>query len=266
MNITVEFTDVEVEALSELRSRYLDALLEAQEALIEVMIGTAQGHLMRVHGEIAGYGISREGTLLELFIVEEYLPAAHLLFRRLVKERSIQRAWVKSFDHVLLACAMDIQISTRVMGILVRELVKRELPRLPGISYQQRAAVADDAQRLLAVEGNVFRDPARLTAAIAAGRIRVFEQGERLVAFGLLKPVVPGRPHVDLGLVVDTPFRRRGYAAYVLRDLIEHCEQQGLIPISGCAADNLASINLGLRVGFVSRYRLLETSFAPAQG
>lgn len=262
MNIRFELSPATLDELTELRRAHLDSLLEAQEAMLEVRVASGRGYLLRAHEALAGYAIVDGDTLLEFAVLDGYLPASHLLFRKLVARLGVQRAWVKTFDHVLLSCALDIQVGVHVLGILVRQLVRRELPRLPDIRYTQRGAEARDLPRLLAVDGNVFNHPERLAAAIGLGRVRVFERDERLVAFGLLKPVRPGRPHVDVGLVVDKPFRSRGYAAYVLRDLADYCEGQGLVPISGCAADNLPSINLGLRVGFVSRYRLLEVRFA----
>ncbi len=261
MNVRLELSASSLDELAELRRAHLDALLEAQEALLEVRVASGRGYLMRVRGEVAGYAIVDGDTLLELAVRDAHLPVSHLLFRQLVAALRVERAWIKTFDHAFLACALDIQVGVRVLGILVRQLVRRDLPQLPGVRYTQRAGEERDLPRLLAVDGNVFNHPERLAAAILAGRVRVFEQDERLVAFGLLKPVRPDRPHVDVGLVVDKPFRSRGYAAYALRDLADYCEGQGLVPISGCAADNLASINLGLRVGFVSRYRLLEVRF-----
>lgn len=264
MNVRLELEMTTLEALAELRGAHLDSALEAQEALLEVKIRNARCYYLRARGEVAGYALLNEDALLEFVVRDPFLPVSHLLFRQLVAALRVRRAWIKTFDHLFLACALDIQVGVKVLGILVRQLVRRELPQLPGVRYTERAAEERDLPRLLAVDGNVFNHPERLAAAIRAGWVRVFEQDERLIGFGLLKPVVPGRPHVDVGLVVHEAFRSRGYAAYALRDLAAHCEAQGLIPISGCAADNFASINLGLRVGFVSRYRLLEVEFPPS--
>jgi GNAT superfamily N-acetyltransferase len=263
MNVSLTIEPASLAELAELRELYLDGLLGAQEAFLEAAIADGYGLKLMVHEQLAGYALVSVGTLLEFFVRDAFLPRSHLIFRKLVHEAKIERALVKSFDHLALACALDIQVEVKVLGILVRDLVKRALPQLPGVHYTQRSAQPQDLPHLLAVQGSPFDNLARLAAAIAAGRVRVFEQGDRLVAFGVLKPVIAGRAQVDVGLVVDNPFRRRGYAAYVLRDLVEFCEERGLEPISGCAADNQASINLGLRVGFVSRYRLLELRFVP---
>lgn len=265
MNIRPTFQSVPLAELGELRRDYLDGLLAAQEALLEVLVHQADCFTIHAKGELAGYFVlhEREG-LVEYHVRLDFLPYSHLILRKLVTEKRVRCALVKSFDHTLLACALDIQTSVHVRGILVRDFLERELPELPSIRYRERLAEERDLPRIRAVDQQVFTHPERLLAVIRAGAMHLFEQDEALVGFGIIRPVIPGRPDVDLGLAVDAPFRNKGYAAYFLRDMARYCERSGLVPISGCAAENEASIRLGLRVGFVSRYRLLEVRFEVA--
>jgi len=265
MNIRPTFLPVSIELLRDLRNDYLDRLLAAQEALLEVLVQQAQGFSISARGELLGYLIlhEREG-LLEFYVRPEFQAYSHLIFRKFVLERGVRTALVKSFDHLLLACAMDIQTTVRVRGILVRDFVRRELPEIPRIRYSERPAEDRDLPRIRGIDQQVFTHPERLTAVIRAGAMRLFERDDALLGFGIIRPVIAGRPEVDLGLAVDAPFRNKGYAVYFLRDMAEFCLQSGLIPIGGCAAENEASIRLGSRVGFVSRYRLLEVGFESA--
>jgi len=262
MNIQPRFLPVRLADLGALRNDYLDRLIAGQEALLEVLIQRAQCFSIFAKGETAGYFIvhDREG-LLEFHVRPEFQAYAHLLFRRFVLEKDVRIAQVKSFDHLLLACAMDIQTSVRVRGILVRDFIRRPLPEIARIRYQERAAEARDLPRVRAIDQRVFTDPERLAAVIDAGAMRLFERDDQLAGFGIIRPVIAGRPEVDLGLAVDAAFRNKGYAVYFLRDMAECCLRRGLVPISGCAADNEASIRLGSRVGFVSLYRLLDVRF-----
>jgi GNAT superfamily N-acetyltransferase len=262
MNIQATFLPVSIEQIRPLRDDYLDRLLAAQEALIEVLVQQGQCFAISAKGQIAGYSILHEQEgLLEFHVLEHFQAYAHLLLRRFVLEHRVRAALVKSFDHLLLACAMDIQTSVRVRGILVRNYIPRQLPIIPRIRYGQRPAEERDLARVRALDQQVFTHPERLAAVIRAGAMRLFERDLALIGFGIIRPVIAGRPEVDLGLAVDAPFRNKGYAIYFLRDMANFCLQSGLVPISGCAADNEASIRLGSRVGFVSRYRLLEVRF-----
>lgn len=265
MNIRPTFLPVSLDELQELRNEYLDRLLAAQEALIEVLVQQARCFSIFAKGRVAGYLILHEGEgLLEFYVTSEFQPYAHLLLREFVRRHRVRSALVKSFDHLLLACALDIQTSVSVRGILVRDFVPRALPSIPRLRYRERIAEERDLPRIHAVDQRVFTHPERLTAVVRAGAVHLFERDEAecaLIGFGIIRPVIAGRPEVDLGLAVDAPFRNKGYAVYCLRDLAQHCLQRGLVPISGCAAENEASIRLGSRVGFVSRYRLLDVRF-----
>jgi GNAT superfamily N-acetyltransferase len=262
MNIRATFLPVSLEQIRDLRNDYLDRLLAAQEAVIEVLAQRAQCFSISAKGQVFGYVIRHEQEgLLEFYVTEHFQAYAHLLLRRFVLEHDVRSALVKSFDHLFLACVMDIQTSVRVRGILVRNYIPRALPHIPRIRYRERTAEERDLTRVRAVDQQVFTDPERLSAVIRAGAMRLFERDLDLVGFGIIRAVIAGRPEVDLGLAVDAPFRNKGYAVYLLRDMAEFCLRSGLVPISGCAAENEASIRLGSRVGFVSRYRLLEVRF-----
>ena len=271
MNIRPTFLPVSLDELRDLRSDYLDRLLAAQEALLEVLVQQAQCFSILAKGEVAGYFIlhEREG-LIEFHVKQEFQAYAHLLLREFVHRQRVRSALVKSFDHLFFACAMDIQTSARVRGILVRDFVPRALPKISRIRYRERLAEERDLARIRAIDQRVFTHPERMGAVIRAGAMHLFErehelEAERtLIGFGIIRPVIAGRPEVDLGLAVDAPFRNKGYAVYFLRDMAQYCLQRGLVPISGCAAENEASIRLGSRVGFVSRYRLLDVRFEPA--
>ena len=262
MNIRPTFQRVELEAIRELRERYLDGLLKGQEALLEVLVPHAEPYAILAKGETAGYFIVHEGNvLIEYFVTDEYLAYTHNFLREFIALKRIRSALVKSFDHMFLACAMDVQVGVRSKGVLVRDYIPRKLPEIPSIRYTQRTATEEDLPRVKAVDQPVFTHPERLRAVIRGGCMRLFEHEGRVVGFGIIRPIIPGRPEVDLGIAVDRPFRNKGHAIYILRAMAEYCAAHGLEATAGCSIENWASIKMGLRVGFVSFYRLLELSF-----
>lgn len=262
MNVRPTFQRVEFSAISELRERYLEGLLKGQAALLEVLVPHGEHYVIVVRGETAGYFIVHEGSvLIEYFALDEYLAYTHEFLRAFIVQKRIRGALVKSFDHMFLACAMDAQVRVHVKGVLVRDYIPRSLPEIASIRYTQRMAVEEDLPRVRAVDQPIFTHPERLLAVIRAGCMRLFEQEEKLVGFGIVRPVIPGRPEVELGIAVDRPFRNKGHAIYMLRDMAEYCAANGLVAIAGCSAENSASIKMGLRVGFVSLYRLFELTF-----
>jgi ribosomal protein S18 acetylase RimI-like enzyme len=245
-----------------LRERHLDGLIAAQDALLEILVRDGRVHHIVVRDEVIGYAVVQDTTVLEFFVVPERDYYAHMLLPRLAEQVGIDRALVKTFDHVFLTAALfnSTKDKVGVRGVLVRDYVKRELPAIARIEYIRRTARPDDLPAITAVEQQIFTNAERLRWAVDQGYIELFERptGGPLIGFGLMRPVIDGRPDTEVGVVVDPVCRNKGYAMYMLRDMVEHCLDRGLVPVSGCARTNAASIRMGTRIGFTGRYLLLE--------
>ena len=247
-----------------LRERYLDGLIAGQDALLEILVRDGRVHHIVVEDEIIGYAVVTDRALTEYFVVPEREYDAYLILPHLVEQLGIQKALVKTFDHVLLMSALfhseDGKVGVR--GVLVRDYIKRALPEIPEIEYSQRTATLDDMPAIQAIDQPVFTNPERLRFVVSQGFVELFERpaalGGQLVGFGLMRPVIEGRPHVEVGVAVDPAYRNKGYAMHMLRDVVEHCIARGLIPVSGCARSNEPSIRMGTRMGLTARYLLVE--------
>lgn len=263
MNILPTFTEVpSLTDVEGLRQAHWDGLPHAQDALLEVLVSSGRYYVVSAKGRVVGYYIVHGGdTLIEYHVSPSFAVYAHLLLPQIVAEHGLRRALVKTFDHLFLAAALDLQVGVEVLGFLTREYLPRELPDVPRVRYTQRVATLDDLPRIQAVDQQVFSHPERLREVVQAGQMELFESDGALVGFGILRPVIPGRPDVELGIAVDAPFRNRGYAVYMLRDMAEQCLRQGGRPITGSSVHNKASMHMGLRVGFAPRYRLVELRF-----
>lgn len=249
------------EAIAAMRGRYLDGLLEAQDALIEGIAGGADTFEIRIGDESVGYFLVADGALVEMFVEEPWEWLAQELFQRFVEAFAVTSAIVKTYDHLLMACAADLQRKVEMMGVLIRHYVPRPLPDIPRIRYRERVAEPADLERLWAVEQDAFTHRERLAFVVERGWVRIFERDDAVVGFGLRRPIISGRPHMEVGIAIDAPFRNKGYAVFILRDLVEGCLADGLVPVSGCARENEASIRAGVRIGFRSRYRILRFVF-----
>lgn len=263
MNLPFEFVAIAtLDEIADLRARHLDTLLEAQELLLEVWIAESRAFLVVAHGAKCGYFIVHPARgLLEFHLEQPYWIFADAVLRGIVERGLAQRAWVKSFDHLFLSASLGLQPEVRVAGLLVRDYQPRPLPALDRIRFTARPATFADMPRIERLDQEVFTDHERLRRLVADERMTLFENDEGLVGFGILQPVIPGRPDVDIGLAVAGKFRRRGYAVYIFRWLVEHCLERGLRPIAGCAAENTPSRTMGERIGMSARYRLLELAY-----
>lgn len=72
-----------------------------------------------------------------------------------------------------------------------------------------------------------------------------------------------GGGHAEIGVITNSAYRGKGYAAQIVSHLIKHCVDEKIIPQWSCNADNRASLSTGLRLGFEvnSYYTLLVPTF-----
>ncbi|HVJ92414.1 MAG TPA: GNAT family N-acetyltransferase [Labilithrix sp.] len=265
MVISTDFPELtSLDDVRDLRTSYLDALPKAQDALLETIVATGRVFGIVAQNRLGGYFVVVDDKLVEYHVSPELETSAHLLFPKFVLENGIRSALVKTFDHVFLSCALDIGERVTVRGVLVRDYVRRELPDVDRIRYTRRTATRDDLPRVIAVEQDVFTHPERLRTVVENGHVELFEHDGELIGFCLLRPVIAGRPDIEVGIAIDTKYRNKGYAIYMLREAADLCTARGLNPVSGCARTNEPSIRTGLRVGFSGRYRLIEIRFRDA--
>lgn len=262
MNVRPTFAPVSAAEAAPLRREYLEQLPYAQDAFLEARINDALFTHIEARGKTIGYcAQSKDHTLLEFHLREESVTLAQTVFPKMARGQGLRDALIKSFDHLALSCALDLSREVTVKGMLVRDYCPQPLPCLPHIQYSVRAAVIDDLPTVLALEQEVFSHPQRLRSVIENREMLLFENERAVLAFGILRPVLEGGNDVEVGIAVDRPFRGKGYAAFILRDLIEHCLRSGKNPISGCSIENTASILLGQRIGLCARHRLLQVRF-----
>ena len=262
MNVLFDVQTRSLDSLQELREEYLQACAFAQDAFLEALVQNAQVFVLERKGHNLGYcALTQDKVLVEFHLTEAAIYLAQSVFPKLVEKLQIRKALIKSFDFLALSNCLDLARTTSVAGMLVRKYVPQPLPQLPHIAYTTRKARPSDLPSVLALDQDVFTHPERMSSVIEQGQMLLFEKQERLVGFGILRPVIAGRNDVEVGIAIDPSFRNRGYAAYVLRDLVEYCIKQGHNPVSGCSIDNLASIRLGQRIGLCARHRLVEIEF-----
>lgn len=262
MRTRVEFVESSLNEVHPLRADYLDTLAEPQELLLEVMIAEAKCFRIMRRGELCGYlVVGAEQTLLEFYLIPSLWVFGEQVFGHALTVLQIHRAIVKSYDSLLFSSAVGYKVESSVLGLLVRDYIPRPLPVLPNMEFEARKATEADGPAVLAVEQNVFTRADRIWEVIRGQQMMLFEREGNLLGFGIIRPVVPDRPDVDVSIAVDKPFLRRGVATYILRWLVEYSRGQGWNPIAGCSISNTVSRHTGERIGFVARHRMLELRF-----
>jgi len=233
-------------------------LPQPQELFVENLVATGTCWSIRRDDEEIGYAVIHGAeTLVELHVRTTELRCLAAAFEELASARGLRRILAKSFDPSLMFVALLRPRQVRTTGLLYRVIVDPDFAADAAIGV--RAATLDDLAPLLRLGADFFDGPAEIEDYIAAGGLMIYEAGDGApLGAGVMKPVVPGRDDVDIGMVVDRRRRRRGHGAYIIALLKAHCLARGWRPICGCAIDNLASQRTLERAGFASRHRLVE--------
>jgi GNAT superfamily N-acetyltransferase len=65
------------------------------------------------------------------------------------------------------------------------------------------------------------------------------------------------RPYADVYMEIDEPYRRRGFATYLVQELKRECYAMGAVPASRCSPGNAASYRTLQRAGFTPLAHIL---------
>lgn len=268
-NITITSTPVAISQLEPWRERYFSELREAQEPLLETLVAASSAYLVQTRDAAIGYALVHpDRGIFEYYLDRSEWAFSTEIFGKLLRQRDITRGLVKSFDDLFMAAAMDHQCGVTSLGMLVRDYVPRPLPPIESLAVSCTLATRADQELIDAVDQDVFSDPQRLADAVENGYVWLYRADVKcktVVGFGLIKPVRAGALDVDVGIAIDRPFRNKGFALYVMQDLMSRSIAAGYRPIAGCALDNLASRRMGQRIGMAPRYRLLCVNFRAAR-
>jgi GNAT superfamily N-acetyltransferase len=252
------------EELGPLREDYLDSLLEPVELYLEVLMKDATPYVVTSEDREMAYAVADDnGVLYEFHVLHENLPCTTEIFRKVLKDLSIRKAYCQSFDHLHLSMCMIHSRGRRVIGYCFRERRKLKAPK-PEAEIRERTAVIEDLDLVRKHREEIFDDNEveDIPFYINKGSIRIFEttNGDFL-GYGLINRTVPGRDWFDIGMYVHPDHRRKGYGTYILHRMMNICDRNGWRPVAGCAIENELSRRTLEKAGLISRYVMLEFEF-----
>lgn len=240
-----------------LRKQYLDSLVKFQDIYLEFMIRDSAYYKLSSENQVIGYVIvSADDLLVEFYIVEKFSKNSPEYFHALVQQLSIKGVYCKSFDHLLLNCCLTHSLPYKVLGYLYRDFSHQGLQLKNDLNF--RHAGISDLPFLQQQNDEVFEPKALLKDFVERKGIIILEQGNRIAGCGFLTQVVTGYPYYDLGVWVDTAFRRQGYAVQIMLYMLRLCHNNGWVPVCGCDDMNKASQEMLSKIGFISHDKLLE--------
>lgn len=243
------------------RMAYLTSLPFFQELYVEWLVERSSLYTLYYQDVDVGYVcISDKKILVEFFIRAPYLYLKEELFDALIKELNPQKAYVKSFDCLFLACCIAFHKKCKPLGLLFRHINERIVySKDPGFSVK----IADDSDySFLAAQGNdLYENEEELNRLVGNRNIYMYRLGNELIGCGLKIRVHARFDYYDIGMWVKPEYRGKGYAKQIIGDLKQICHREHVKPICGCAIENVASRKVLEANGMNSVHHLLEFAF-----
>ena len=123
-----------------------------------------------------------------------------------------------------------------------------------------RLAVDSDLPFLMEQDDEVFEPKERLQEFINNKFIHLACIENTIVGCGFLTRINQRYDFYDLGVWVNPDYRKKGYATMIMLFMIEICNKKNYTPICGCDINNNASRGMLKKLGFISKYKLIEFS------
>ena len=206
---------------------------------------------LEVQEAIAGFGsVAIAGpwkdkpTLFEFYVLPEHRSRAFELFETLLSTSRAQFLEIQSND---------------VLAFVMAHTYGRDIAS-EKIVFRDAATTAHSGQGAFLKRKTPEAEAGRCLERRAGGSEWTLELDGGPIGRGGLA-FHYNRPYADVYMEIDTPFRRRGFGAYLLQELKRECYAMGAVPAARCSPGNTASYRTLQTAGFVPFAHILVGSF-----
>lgn len=245
---TIDITETTLDGIREHRERY------RKEMACQIVHdswharGFVTSYLFRIHGDIAGYGSvggssgEPRDTVKEIYLLPEHRAAALACFDALVAATDARRITAQTNDRLLTVLLFDRAEDLTSDTILFDDRLRTHLTLAPGAVFRPVNESDRDAVFLHTVE--------------PVGQWGIEADGRIVATGGLLYHYNP--PYGDIFMEVAEPYRRRGFASYLIQELKRICYERGKVPGARTGQDNVGSRASLQRAGMMACGRIVR--------
>lgn len=206
--------------------------------------GFSDAYLLRVEGQVAGYGLVANrydpDMVDEFHVLPLYRAAALPLFRRLLEVSKATTIRAQSNDPLQLMRLYDCATEITTDTILFADTFTSHLTCPAGVL--RRVAEAD--------KKGLFEHKHE-----PVGEWMIESEGVAVATGGALYHYNP--PYGDLFMEVHESYRRRGFGSFLIQELKRICYEGGKIPAARCNDSNTASRKTMEKAGMLPCGRIL---------
>jgi GNAT superfamily N-acetyltransferase len=215
--------------------------------------GFTQSYIITVDDQTAGYGSvggpPREARDIakEFYLRPPFRELALALFQQFIAVGGAKRIETQSNDLLMSLMFCDCATDWASETILFSDQLTTNLPPPAGVTFRTLSE-SDQAQ--------VFAHHVE-----PVGQWGLELDGGIVATGGLLFHYNP--PYGDIFMEVAEPFRRRGFASYLIQEVKRECYAAGHLPGARCFHENIGSRGALQRAGMLPCGRILKGRLAP---
>jgi GNAT superfamily N-acetyltransferase len=255
----IKIQKIDRKVIENLREEYLDSLPFPQELYLELFCREADSLLVSVDITEVGYLLMLDSTILEFYVIDEYLAHSDEIFIKALSDFNIKNSIAKSFDFLIMSISLTHSKSSIVEGCLFRDFIGNEIEANARISH--RLATINDFEMLKNHMEEVFDHEQEILDVLHQDGMNIYSIDEKMIGYGIFQRSIEGRNSFDIGMYVVPDERKKGYGSYIINDLRLLCKQNGWYPTLGCDINNIGSRKTLEKAGFVSKHRIVEFTF-----
>jgi len=268
----IEFKDTNIENISKLRCNYLDEIAVQVQDYVEEGITTYNGKCVQIlDGEkeigyvcIGTYDYYKD-TILEYYVIPEYRRFSAKIVNSIKNNFNCVGWFVNTQDKISLPVMMELNLNHVIDGYIFsyNKSNMEEICENNKIIFSLSNIEEIEHIYNIITQDNFYTggDKDTVIERIEEGMFFSFYYDERLVGVGF-KDILKRTPKfADIGMVVDSKFRKKGFGTLILKELIKVCIESQIIPTACCEKNNLISRKALENVGFYIDGCLLLADF-----
>lgn len=155
-----------------------------------------------------------------------------------------------------MKCCLKCTASHKVIGTLFRDFIDTKEDYME--EFLIKRPTEDDIPYILLQKDDLYELEEELNLLVKNNNIYMCYLENQLVGCGFLIKVLNDRNYYDIGMWVKTEYRNKGIATRIIAYLKGYCLRNGMMPVCGCAANNIASRKTLEKNGFFSKHDLIE--------
>lgn len=269
----IDFKNTDIENINKLRCDYIDEIAVYVQDYIEEGITTYNGKCVLISDGEKEIGYACIGTydcykdiILEYYVMPEYRHFSAVIVNSIKNNFNCSGWFVNTQDKISLSVMMELNLNYVINGYIFsyNESNMNKLSENSIIKFSlSKNEEIEDIYNIITQDN--FYTGGNKDTVIERIKEKVFFSfyyDDELVGVGF-KDILKRTPKfADIGMVIDSKFRQKGFGTLILKYLIKECLESQIIPTACCGKDNFISRKTLENVGFYIDGCLLLVDFS----